>query len=445
MSYSSVLQKLLSLKDLERIAGPPVREYKLERMRILAQLLGNPHAVTPTIHVTGTKGKGSTAAMIASILDYAGITPGLYTSPHLHTFRERIRLGLVPITEAMFSDLFDQVWCVAEEMSHDSALGRITTFEALTAMAFLCFAQTRRQFQVLEVGLGGTLDATNIVDNSTICVFAPISLDHTRILGDTIFKIASDKAGIIKPGAVVIVSPQEPEVINLLREVCEEKKATFVAVQEEFKWSMVAKDLTGQSFRFSGLGRSGNVRIPLLGRHQIWNACAALAAIYSLVDLGIKISDHSIMAGLDQLVWAGRLEVLGESPTIVGDGAHNPYSMKVLVDSVKEYLPQRKIILVFGFSSGHDLDGVIREAIALNPKQVIACRAEHPRSISETEIAERFIDNGIMTKTSENVRLAVSRALAQADGEDLVLVAGSLFVVAEAREYLKGITPEAYG
>ena len=445
MSYKSAIRNLLSLKDLERLAGPPVWEYKLERMRALAQLLGNPHIVTPTIHITGTKGKGSTAAMITSILENAGMTPGLYTSPHLHSFRERIRLGLVPISEAMFSELFDQLWVAAQAMGRDSTLGRITTFEALTAMAFLCFSQTHRRFQVLEVGLGGTLDATNIVDNPTVCLFAPISLDHTRILGDTIHKIARDKAGIIKPGAVVIASPQEPEVINLLRDVCEERKATFVAVQEEFEWDLTSWDLRGQTFHFSGLGRSGDVQIPLLGRHQVWNTCAALAAVYALVDMGIGISGDSIVGGLEQVSWSGRLEVLGESPTIVADGAHNPYSMKVIVDSVKEYFPHRDVILVFGFSSGHDLHGVISEVVDLNPKQVIVCRARHPRSIYETEIARGFIDRGVVVETSETVQSAVSLALSGADDEDLVLVGGSLFVVAEAREYLKGITPEVYG
>ena len=439
MDYSTALHHLLSLVDLERTAGPPHRRYKLERMRALAQRLGNPHDVTPTVHITGTKGKGSTAAMVTSVLEQARCAPGLYTSPHLHAFRERIRLGQEPVSEAVFGNLMGQVWPVVEAMASDSSYGRVTTFEALTAMAFLCYVQSQRQFQVLEVGLGGTLDATNIVERPLVCVITPISLDHTQVLGDTVEAIARDKAGIIKPGAAVVVGPQEPAAMAVLEAACTAKGARMVKVDEEYSWELLGWDVEGQTFRVSGPAGSRTLRIPLLGRHQIGNACCAVAAVEAL-----GVDARAVEEGLRSVKWPGRLEVVGTSPLVLADGAHNPHAMRALTRAVREYFPGRSCILVMGFSDGHHLEGVVEEAAALQPKLVIATRSRHPRAVVPRRIADHFAQYAVPVEEVDHVDRAVDRAMELAEGDDLVLGSGSLFAVAELREHLKGIPPEVY-
>ncbi len=444
MDYGTALHHLLSLVDLERTAGPPHRKYKLERMRALAQRLGSPHDVTPTVHITGTKGKGSTAAMVTSVLEQAGGAPGLYTSPHLHAFRERIRLGQEPVSEAVFGGLMGQVWPVIEAMASDSSYGRVTTFEALTAMAFLCFVQSQRQFQVLEVGLGGTLDATNIVERPLVCVITPISLDHTQVLGDTVEAIARDKAGIIKPGATVVVAPQEPAAMAVLEEACKAKGARMVKMEEEYHSKLLDWDVEGQTFRVSGATGSRTLRIPLLGRHQIENACCAVAAVEALAGEGAAVDTKALEEGLLNVRWPGRLEVVGTSPLVLVDGAHNPHAMRALTRAVRQYFPGLSCVLVMGFSDGHHLEGVVAEAAALQPRLVIATRSRHPRAVPPQRIAEHFAQYAVPVEEVDHVGRAVERAMELAGSEDLVLGTGSLFAVAELREHLKGIPPEVY-
>ena len=230
----------------------------------------------------------------------------------------------------------------------------MTTFEALTAMAFLCYVQSQRQFQVLEVGLGGTLDATNIVERPLVCVVTPISLDHTQVLGDTVEAIARDKAGIIKPGAAVVVGPQEPAAMAVLEAACKAKGARMVKVDEEYSWELLGWDVEGQTFRVSGPAGSRTLRIPLLGRHQIGNACCAVAAVEAL-----GVDARAVEEGLRSVKWPGRLEVVGTSPLVLADGAHNPHAMRALTRAVREYFPGRSCILVMGFSDGHHLEGVV--------------------------------------------------------------------------------------
>ena len=444
MDYSTALHHLLSLVDLERTAGPPHRKYKLERMRALAERLGDPHLVTPTVHVTGTKGKGSTAAMVTSVLEQAGGAPGLYTSPHLHAFRERIRLGQEPVSEAVFGDLMGQVWPVIEAMAADSVYGRVTTFEALTAMAFLCYVQSQRGHQVLEVGLGGTLDATNIVERPLVCVITPVSLDHTQVLGDTVEAIARDKAGIIKPGATVVVAPQEPAAMAALEAACTTRGARMVKVEEEYHAKLLDWDAEGQAFSVDGPAGSRTLRTPLLGRHQIGNACCAVAVAEALADQDADVDAAAIEKGLLNVRWPGRLEVLGTSPLVVADGAHNPHAMRALAAAVREYFPGRSCILVMGFSDGHHLEGVVAEAAALQPRLVIATRSRHPRAVSTRRIAEQFAQYAMAVEEVDDVGRAVDRGVEGAGSGDLVLGTGSLFVVAEMLEHLKGIPPEVY-
>ena len=446
MDYASALHRLMGLADLERMTDQATSRprYDLKGMGTLLYRLGDPHREVPTVHITGTKGKGSVAAMVTSILAQAGYAVGLYTSPHLHAIRERIRLGRDPLSEEQFADLVEQIWPVVEGMSQGEDGSRVTTFEALTAMAFLCFAQTRRDVQVLEVGLGGTLDATNVVDSPQVCILTSISLDHTNILGDTVEKIARDKAGIIKRGAQVVTAPQLPEAIAVLEEVCREKETPLVKVGEEYRWEPGSWNLDGQAFRAEGPSGTRELWMPLLGAHQLENACCALAAVEAMAGRGMKVGEEAIAEGLRKVQWPGRLEVLHRSPLVMVDGAHNPYSMQRLVEAVQYHFRAKRCILIMGCTRGHSLEGMVEAAMALEPAQVLATRSRHPRAVAPAEIARLASRAGVLVQELDSVAEGVERAQALAGREDLVLATGSLFTVAEVREHLKNIPPELY-
>ena len=270
MDYTSALHHVLGLADSERMTDPPVKQprYDLSRMIKFMHHLGDPQRGMQNVHVTGTKGKGSTSAMIASMLGSCGFKVGLYTSPHLHTMRERIRINGQPLSEVAFADVVGKVWPSVKAIAGGDFPERVTTFETLTGMAFAVFAEHMVDFQVFEVGMGGTLDATNLVEDPMVCVITSISLDHTAILGDTVEQIAKDKAGIIKPGAIVVTAPQSPSVIAILEEACLKSGATLVNVTEKYSWHGGKWDTTGQGFEVNGLSGSWQGRLPLLGEHQ---------------------------------------------------------------------------------------------------------------------------------------------------------------------------------
>ena len=446
MDYDSAVHRLMDLADLERMTSQVTSQprYDLKGMGTLLQRLGDPHQKVPTVHITGTKGKGSVAAMVTSILAQAGYAVGLYTSPHLHAVRERIRLDQDPVSEDQFGSLVEQIWPTVEDISQRGDSGRVTTFEALTAMAFLCFAQTQRDVQVLEVGLGGTLDATNVVDFPKVCILTSISLDHTNILGDTVEKIARDKAGIIKKGAQVVTAPQLPGAMAVLEEACLRKESPLMKVGEEYRWEPRNWSLDGQTFRADGPYGTRELWIPLLGAHQLENACCALAAVEALVGGGLKVGEDAIVEGFRDVQWPGRLEILHKSPLVVVDGAHNPYSIQRLVEAVQFHFQSKRCILIIGCTQGHSLEGIVEAAMALEPSKVLATRSRHPRAVAPAEIARLVSRTGVLTEELDSVADGVERAQALASKEDLILATGSLFTVAEVREHVKKIQPELY-
>lgn len=442
MDYTSALRHVLSLADAERMVAPPGGRprYDLRRMYSLLHLLGDPHAAVPTVHVTGTKGKGSTSAMIASILRASGCTVGLYTSPHLHTMRERIQVNGEPLAEGEFAEAVEAVWPSITAMSAEG----VTTFEALTAMAFRWFAAQRLDWQVLEVGMGGTLDATNTVESPQVCVVTSISLDHTQILGDTVEAIARDKGGIIKPGATVVTAPQTPGVIAVLREACEAAGVELVQTAERYAWRATDWDLRGQSFYAEGPSGAWDGWMPLLGEHQVENAVCAIAAAEALRDRGVAITHESVLAGLANVRWQARLETLAERPLVVADGAHNPYSAEKLVQAVDRYYPPRRRVLLFGASMGHDLRGIVRALAALEPEAVVVTASRHPRAVPMDQLMDEFRDAGMSPQWGGSVAEGFAAAKEIAGPEGMVLATGSLFTAVEVRECLFGIPPEEY-
>jgi len=464
-NYREAISQLLSLVDHERAlvdqdgfpertaSGPRQKSiFDLTRIEALLESLGSPHKKAFTVHVAGTKGKGSTAALCDSALHAAGFKTGFYSSPHLHFFRERIRLETQPISEATFVELVEQVWPHHLRMSGPSGPGAVTFFEFLTAMAFACFANENVDFQTIEVGLGGRLDATNVVEPS-VSVITPISYYHTAILGETLTEIAGEKAGIIKPGAPVVVAPQPPEAQVTVEKVSRRLGTRLIQVGRDVNWERIdgkngvtgniGQHLEGQSLIVRGRLSDYRLDIPLLGTHQLINSATAVAALEVLREQGHDISEDAIQEGFAKVSWPCRMEVLARSPTVVADGAHNLHSMDALLNSLPDYLSYRRLILIAGFSKERSVKEMIDRLVQVDPV-VITTASRHPRSLAPDAVAEHFESHGFSAAVTDCPKDAVSYALGEANKDDLILITGSLFVAAEAREAVLGIEPELY-
>ena len=443
--YEAALERVMGLADFERsVHSPGYSSFHLERMRLAMERLGNPHLGVPSVHIAGTKGKGSTAAMVTSILAAQGYIVGLFTSPHLHSAVERIRVGLEPVARDDFATLVEQVWPAAEWVRQEGGHGPLSTFEMLTVMAFYHFDRIRADFQVIEVGLGGRLDSTNVVCPE-VCAITPISLDHVMTLGNTIPLIAREKAGIVKPGIPVVVAPQSEEAMAVVRDVAGDRQAPIVDVRAGLSYRKRHADLAGQSFEITGGRDSYDLWTSLLGDHQLENSATAIAVIETLVDRGFTISKESIEKGLKEVRWPARLEVFRcDGRLVVVDGAHNPHSMGRLVQAVRSYFQFRRLVVIFGALGGHSAEGMIGELASLRP-MVLAVRSRQPRSADAGAIADIVSQHGLpVFFQSEDTGEATRKALEMAEHGDLVLATGSLSVAAEVREEIMGIAPELY-
>ncbi|MGA8849880.1 MAG: folylpolyglutamate synthase/dihydrofolate synthase family protein [Dehalococcoidia bacterium] len=440
MNYSQAEEYLNTFVNYEQIQGIPYaqRGYGLSHVEELLSRMGDPQLAARTVHIAGTKGKGSVSAMIAQVLSTSGYRTGLYTSPHLLNLRERISIDGSLISEAEFAAVMTELQPFIESMKQDTTLSQLTYFEVLTALAFAYFKKKRADFQVLEVGLGGRLDATNVVARPVVCIITAISLDHTQILGNTLGEIAREKAGIIKPGCWVVVSPQPEEAASVILDICRNKEAKVVQVGKDVTWRKIGDDLHHQSLVVEGRTGQHQISIPLLGDFQLENAAAAVAALEILASAGFAISTADIAEGLAQVKWPGRFQILQQHPTVLVDGAHNVASMKRLVSNINAYFAHKRIFLVFGTSGDKDIPGIINELVSLSP-QVIVTRASHSsRAASLPTLAAEFTKRGIEPETKETVAQALSRALSLAGKTDIICVTGSLFVVAEALDYFSG-------
>ncbi len=432
LEYQAALDYILSFADYERASRSAV-VFDLRRIEELLNRLANPHLSARSIHIAGTKGKGSTAAMIAAGLAQAGYKTGLYTSPHLHTLRERMGINGKLISEQELVGLVDRLKPEITAINKRGNLGELTTFEILTALAFSYFEQNKVDFQVLETGLGGRLDATNVVKGE-VCVITSISLDHMEVLGRSLHQIAKEKAGIIKPGCIVICSPQFPEVAEVIEEECLSIGVKLVKVGKEVSWQEGAFNLKGQSCLVKGISGSYELDIPLLGEHQLDNAASAVACLEMLNSLGVKISASDIISGLAQVDWPGRLQVLRQDPLLIVDGAHNADSARKLKQALKQYFDFEQLILIVGTSEDKDISGIIRELASLGASVIVTC-SRHPRAAPLPKLVAEFSKWGIVPQVAEQVAAAVDQGLAIAKPNDLICATGSLFVVAEAIEY----------
>ena len=439
--YQSALAWVLSFADYERnpAAKYSSADFNLPRMEALLARLGNPHRASPVIHIAGTKGKGSTAALVASALSRAGYRVGLYTSPHLHTFRERMRIGQRLISEDEVASLVARLRPEVEALNQQGTVGQVTTFDLITALAFIFF-ERRADVQVLEVGLGGRLDSTNVCQ-SEVCVITSLSYDHTHILGRTLPEIAYEKAGILKAGALAVTAPQAPEAMAVVEEAARSRGVPLTVVGRDVTWEMLQQDLDGQSVRIQGLRDSYDIWLPLLGDHQVENAAVAVATLELAGRRGLIVPADAIIAGFRDVSWPGRLQVLERRPLVIADGAHNPYSMACLRDALREHFPFHRAFVIMGISADKDASGILREIAPLGCK-LIAVRSRHPRAADPARIAAEARRLGMDATSDLTVADGLALARREAQPDDLVCATGSLFVAAEAIEAVRGIAPE---
>ncbi|MEO8288755.1 MAG: folylpolyglutamate synthase/dihydrofolate synthase family protein [Chloroflexota bacterium] len=472
MRYQEAFAYINTFTNYEKVPGldRDLSADGLERVRLLLRLVGRPQNSFKSVVVAGTKGKGSVAAMLDAILRESGHRTALYTSPHLHTFRERIRVDGAMISPDDMARITERIENVVEKIK---ALGDPTlvptTYELATAIAFLYFQEQQVELAVLEVGLGGRLDTVNVVE-PLVSVITSISMDHMQVLGDTLAEIAGEKAGIIKPSGRVITAPQQEEAMRVIVQVAEEKQASLVIVGREIYIGtghlpeVIADEEGVPIYQVFTLGfEDGSdmpssklrVKLPLLGNHQQVNAAVALGAIHVLQDAGIETTNTTIQAGFSKVDWPGRLEVVHRKPVVVVDGAHNVESMAILGQAIGDLFHKRSTVVVMGLSRDKDIAGIVKELKnwsdgLAGPKieRLIVTRSSHARAAEPREVAQQAVALGLTVEMRENVNDALARAQAIASAcvkddalEPVVLVTGSLFVVAEARSYY-GAAPD---
>ncbi|PWH17436.1 MAG: bifunctional folylpolyglutamate synthase/dihydrofolate synthase [Anaerolineae bacterium] len=412
-----------SLKKADQLAAA---NFDLERMRQLMKALGNPQQAYSTIHIAGTKGKGSVSALCASALKAAGRKTGLYTSPHLLDFCERIQVDGEPITHAELADLVEEIKPTV------AAIPSLTTFEITTALGFLYFARRKVDVAVIEVGLGGRLDATNVI-TPKVSVITSLSYDHTAVLGNTLAQIAREKAGIIKPGVPVASSPQKQEALQVLERIAAERQAELHLVGIDWLYSIEAKSLDGQTFEVWQPGLAHRrFSIPLLGDYQVTNAVTAYVALHQS---GLGLSDAEIARGFETVRWPCRFEIANrEHPTLIFDSAHNQDSFEKLTAALMEYFPNRKVILIFGASEDKHVFDMLNAMKGIISRLIIT-RADHPRALEPANIIHAARRASLLYETVLPVHSALNRAFElAAQTDEIILAAGSMFVTAEVAQ-----------
>jgi dihydrofolate synthase/folylpolyglutamate synthase len=439
MNYTESINYIYGHTNYEAVPKPHAGDnYDLRRLFDILEKLGNPHLKAKSLHVTGTNGKGSTSAMLASVLTASGYKTGLYTSPHLITTRERLMINGQMISEAELSDILTRLQPEIEAVNKKAAYGKLTVFEILTVLGFMYFAEQNCEVQVMEVGMGGRYDATNVLQPE-VCLLTAISLDHTAVLGNTLAQIAAEKCGIIKPGCAVISHPQPEEAADVIRETCTKKGVQLITVGKDVTRRSLNHDFEHQEIEVQGRLDKYRVSIPLLGPYQLDNTAAAIAALEVLIERGYHISRENILRGLAQVDFPGRMNIISRDPLIVVDGGHNPGAAANLKAALLNYFQPAASILVIGISGDKDIPGIVQQLYPVF-QTVIVTRAGSPRSAKPEVIVAEFAKYGISARNSESVAEAVEEAKKIAHTQDLICVTGSLYVVGEALEHIKRYT-----
>lgn len=423
----------------------------LDNIGRLLRLLGNPHDSFRSVHVAGTNGKGSTSAMIASVLRASGLSVGLFTSPHLVSFTERIRVDEKEITEAEVVALTNEIREIIESFRPQAGEAERdifdelspTFFEFVTAMGFLYFKRKGIQWAVVETGMGGRLDATNVL-SPKVSVITRIGLDHREFLGDTLREIAGEKAGIIKRGVPVVSASQEPEALSVIAERTAAEGTRLSVFGRDFSAGFLESDMNGVLISYNGEARFERLRVPLCGRHQVENAAVALRAV-ELLRQEIPLDDRAVAEGLGSTRWPGRLELIrqeGKAFDILIDGAHNPAAAAALAGSLRDlYQPAYgRIILVLGIMADKDINGILEPLLPL-ASEVIFTKPEYARAAEPALLAERARSLGYCATEAASITEALKEASGRAASHEkrsLVVVTGSFYTIGEAKTILSG-------
>jgi len=450
VNYQEALAYIYSFTDFER-GDSYVRDRNenLPRQRSLLELLGNPQQQYTSTLIAGTKGKGTTAAFIERVLRQAGVHTGLYTQPDLHTFRERTRVNGRLMSEEEMAALVPEIRAVVEQVQARHEFGPFITYEVATALTFLYFARQHVQHAVVEVGIGGRLDATNVL-HPLVSVITSISYDHMHILGDTLAKIATEKAEIIKENGIVVTSAQSPEALLAIATIAQQRNARMVRVgaagDDPAQIEVEARKLPPMMYRYQLEQRSEgrqrftihapdrlypSLEVALAGQHQLENATTALAALDLLREHGLVWDENTLREGFLTTRWSARMEVVGHEPTVVVDGAHNADSMRKLIQGLRDSFPMRRLIVVLSSAQDKDLVGMVQALAGID--KVILTRMKSRRAVEPKTFADLFAHYAPYTEVRivEESWQAMDRAVKEAHQNDLICATGSLYLAAE--------------
>ncbi len=398
----------------------------LERTQTLLKLMGNPEKKLKFVHIAGTNGKGSTAAMTASILQKAGYRTGLYTSPYIYRFNERMQVNGSEISDEDLAAVTEFVKPLAESMEESP-----TEFELVSCIAFEYFYRQNCDIVVLEVGMGGAMDSTNVIETPEVAVITNIGLDHTEYLGDTIEKIAETKAGIFKENGSAVIYRSAPSVEKVLEETCRErnlklKKADFDGI------NLISHDLQGQVF---DCGDRKNLHLPLLGNHQLKNAAVVLGIVDTLIERGWKITEQNIRDGLRDVRWPGRFDIVGTDPLFIIDGGHNPQCLEALVGNIQDYLAGRKIIALTGVLADKDYADMYKPVMPF-VQQFVCITPPNPRKLEAEQLAQYLRNAGASATACASVDEGVRKAVELAGRDGVVMCFGSLYTIGAIKDAL---------
>lgn len=403
----------------------------LDNVSRLLDLMGKPHQDLKVIHVAGTNGKGSTSSYINQVLIEAGYKVGLYTSPFLETFNERMRIDNINISNEALAEITSFTKSCIDQMLAEG-LNHPTEFEIVTAIAFEYYKRNQVDFVVLEVGMGGRLDSTNVVESPLLSVITPVDLDHVEYLGDTVAKVAAEKAGIIKKNCPCVIHPQLPEAEAVIRETAKNLNSKQIIANTQ-GIEVLNSDVKGTHFRMN----DRTIQIRMLGEHQTRNAAVAITAIDTLVSEGhIQLTEDVLLSGIAKAVWAGRLEVMREEPIVIIDGAHNLHGAKGLSQAVKDLLPNKRIIAVVGILGDKDISGMLSEMMPLC-HEVICTEPDNPRKMSAANLSDQVRSFGLEALVEPSVEKAFAMAQERAKPEDAIICFGSLYMIGTMRTVIR--------
>lgn len=399
----------------------------LQRTRELLDLLGNPQKELKFVHVAGTNGKGSTCAMLASILQTAGYRTGRYTSPFVDRFNERIALNGTPISDEDLVDVFERIRPVVDAMPNQPS-----EFELITCAAMLYYSEQKCDVVVLEVGMGGEFDSTNVIDTPLLTIITAMGFDHMKYLGNTMTEIAFAKAGIIKPGGTTLIYGENPEADAVFRETCERVGSRLV-ITDHSRITDHSHTLKGHDLSF---GPYEHIHLPLIGSHQVKNAAVVLTAVEELKKRGLIIPDYAVYEGMAKVTWPARMELLSEKPVFLLDGGHNPHGFTAAAATLRELFPDRKVTVMMGVMADKDHGDMIRQLLPLT-KRFITVRPDSPRAMTAEDLAEEIRSLGGEAEPAGFAKDGVNTMLEQANDDDVLLAIGSLYMAGDVRKAMR--------